>query len=255
MRNEIERIFRGSFGEPLARSILDAYFEIKTNYYLERHRPTELEAGRFCEACIRCLQQIGTGKHTPLNKRLKRFDFEVNDLEALDATRAHDSVRIHIPRLLQSVYGIRNRRDVGHIGGDVSPNEADCALVVSVCSWALAEIIRLVYDCSLTEAQKMVDALVEREVPILQEFDGSVKVLRPELSVGDKILAILYSKGEGGATTAELLDWIKPVKPATFKTAMNRLDNDKAFIYRSEYICRITKAGMRYVEGKSLFQR
>jgi hypothetical protein len=254
MRNEVERILLGAFDARLTKSILDAFFEIKKNYYLERHRPTELEAGRFCEACMRCLQQMGTGKYTPLSKKLRRFDDEVGRLELLDATNIHESIRIHIPRLLQSVYRIRNRRDVGHIGGDVSPNESDCVLVVSVCSWALAEIVRIIYNCPITEAQSLVDALIEREVPILQEFDGALKVLNPKLTAGDKILAILYAKSAEGATTEELLDWIRPTKEPAFRSAISRLEHQKAYIYRSGNECKITKAGIKYVENKSLFR-
>jgi len=254
MRNEVEKILNASFDNELTNALLDAFFEIKRNYYLGKHRPGELEAGRFCEACIRCLQQMGRGKYTPLNKRLKRFDIEIGELESLDASNTHESIRIHIPRLLLSVYGIRNRRDVGHIGGDVSPNEADCLLVMCVCSWALAEIIRLIYQCTLSEAQNLVDTLVEREVPVVQDFDGFIKVLNPKLTAGDKILAILYAKESRGASVEELRMSLKSVKDSTFRTALNRLEHQQAYIHRSGNECKITRAGIRYVESNALLR-
>lgn len=118
----------------------------------------------------------------------------------------------------------------------------------------LAEIIRLVYNCPLVEAQNLVDAIVEREVPILQEFDGNIKVLKPELTAGEKILAILYARSADGATTTELIEWLSPIKVPTFWSAIRRLEQKKAYIYRSGNECKITKAGIKYVESERLFQ-
>lgn len=248
MRARIEAALQAVLPAPLVRRLLDAHVDLKQNFHMSRYRPSELEAGRFSEAAIRAAQHLATGKHVLLTKPLPRFDKLITDLANVPSASAHESVRLHIPRALWSVYGVRNRRDVGHIGGDVNPNRADAHFVVAVCDWVLAELVRLTYGCSLAEAQALVDDLVERETPIIQEFDGFLKVLRPDLSTPDKIMAILYRKGTEGATCQEIKLWLKGTKGGTIDVALSRLEHDKAHIHRADGLCRITKAGAKYVE-------
>ena len=95
-------------------------------------------SGRFAEAAIRIVQQLATGSHVLMTKVLPSFDKILDSLANLPSAGVHDSLRVHIPRALWSIYGVRNRRDVGHIGGDVNPNRADAYFVVGVCDWVLA---------------------------------------------------------------------------------------------------------------------
>lgn len=247
-RGAIEGALQARLRGELVQRLLDAYFELKEHYYLGRHRPSELEGGRFCEVAIRCVQQLGNGTFTPLSKKLQHFDVEAKAMENAGGGQAHESVRIHIPRLLLAIYGVRNRRDVGHVGGDVSPNLADATLVMTVCDWVLAELIRLTYDCPLAEAQALVDGLVERKIPLVEDFDGFMKVLNPKLSIPDRILAILYQRGDQGATVDQLKIWLKSVKGAGITTALGRLENDRAYVHRADGKCRITRRGIRYAE-------
>jgi len=248
MRKKVEKILESKIDKELVKALLNAYFELKEHYYLGKHRPSELEGGRFAEVAVRCLQKLGNGEFTPLNKNLKPFVEEVKALENAGGGQAHESIRIHIPRLLLPIYGVRNRRDVGHVGGDVNPNFADSTLVMTICDWVLAELIRLTYNCSLEEAQGIVDGLVERKIPILQEFDGFIKVLNPKMSIQDKMLSILYCKNKEGASEAQIKVWLKKVGLAQIMTALNRLENNKCFVHRSKKLCRITHTGIKYVE-------
>ncbi|MCH7498581.1 MAG: hypothetical protein IH886_00975 [Nitrospinae bacterium] len=248
MRKKVEKILESQIDKELVKALLNAYFELKEHYYLGKHRPSELEGGRFCEVGIRCLQNLGNHKFTPFNKELKPIVEEVKALENAGGGQAHDSIRIHIPRILLPVNDVRNRRDVGHVNGDVNPNFADSTLVMTLCDWVLAELIRLTYNCSLEEAQYIVDELVERKIPIIQEFDGFVKILNPKLTIPDKILLLLNYKNKEGATVLQIKDWLKKVGSAQIVTALNRLENDKCFIHRSKQLCQITHSGIKYVE-------
>jgi hypothetical protein len=234
----------------LAREVNKAHTELKENFYHGRFRPSELEGGRFAEAAIRVVQQLATSTHDPLGRSLQRFDAIITALGKLPASAAHESLRIHIPRALWTVYGVRNRRDVGHIGGDVNPNRADAHLVAAVCDWVLAELIRLTFDCPLPQAQTIVDNLVERKLPLIQEFDGFPKILRTDLSIPDRVLAVAYVRGTGGVDAKDLERWLKPAKRSAVMIALLRLDRDKAYIHRAGERCLITQSGIRYVEEK-----
>jgi hypothetical protein len=253
MRAKIESSLSSNVPADIAKAMLDAHAELKENFYFEKFRPSELEGGRFAEAAIRVVQHLASGKHDPLGKPLPKFDKLVDDLSKLPSASAHDSLRIHIPRALWSIYGVRNRRNVGHVGGDVDPNRADAHFVMGVCDWVLAELIRLTFNCPLTEAQSIVDNLVERRIPIVQDIGGFPKILRTDLSIPDKIMALAYVKGAQGMEIKELQKWLKPAKPSAIMVAVLRLDRDRAFLHRSVDRCVITLSGNTYVEENISF--
>ena len=247
MRTKIETSLASQAPARPVKALLDAYAELKSNFNFERFRPSELEGGRFAEAAIRIVQHLVTGSHDSMDKSLPPFDKIVAALEKVPSANSHDSLRIHIPRVLWAVYGIRNRRDVGHIGGDVNPNRAAAYFVVALCDWDLAELIRLTFNCSLVEAQSMVDNLVERKVPIIQDFGGFQKILRTDLSIPDRILALAYRNGTNGVAIEDLQKWLRPAKAGAVRVAALRLDR-KAFLHRDGDQCLITLSGIRYVE-------
>src|SRR4029077_15319858 len=124
---------------------LEAHSEAKRNFYLGRLRLNEVEGGRFCEAAFRILQQIATGRFTPINKHLDT-DKVIQQLAALPAGGHSDSIRLHIPRSLRVVYDIRNKRDAAHLADNIDPNLQDATLVVSMIDWVLAEFVRLYHQ-------------------------------------------------------------------------------------------------------------
>lgn len=233
---------------PLFDALLEAYQELKSHYYLGKHKPSELEGAHFCEVVVRILDFVTTSTYAPLGAPLAKLDGAwLQKYSNLPQGRHSDSIRIHIPRAVFAIYGIRNRRGVGHIGGDVKPNLADATFVVATCDWILAELVRLDYTSSLAEAQKLVDSLVVRKVPLLQDFDGFLKVLNPQLSVPDQTLAILYQKNGEGSTRQELRQWVQTT-PANLSKALSRLIHQRRYVHDDGGRYLITHAGEQYVE-------
>jgi len=248
--NSIKRQLSTSIDSVLVDRLLDSYIDIKQNYYLGKHKPSELDAGHFAETVVRILQYLTNSDHsfTPLGKRLDNFDKEVAHFMQLPTANFHDSLRLHIPRALYAIYGIRSRRGVAHLGGDVNPNLSDSTFVMATCDWIMTEFIRLYYTSSLAEAQKVVDSIVERKAPVIQDFSGYLKVLNPKLSVPRKILLLLYYRGEEGASTKELEHWLKVESPSNISKALARLEHEKGYIHRDNSHCFITRTGIRFVE-------
>ena len=203
---------RGVPGELVDR-LREAYGELKENFYLGRHRPSELEGGHFAEAAIRILQW-GTGgnpdggSYTPVGTKLPPFDREVQRLASLPGT-FDKSLRVYIPRVLLSIYDVRNTRGVGHLAGEINPNLADATLVATTCDWVMAELVRLFHGTSIDEAQAIVDGLVERRLPVVEMFGDFPKVLLTELSNPKKTLVILYNRGRVGATSGQIGEWLR----------------------------------------------
>ena len=189
----------------LIDALFDAYAEAKRRFYLGDHRPNEVEGGRFAEAAFRILELKVQGSHTPIGKQIPTVDKLVKTLES---TGGHESaLTIHIPRQLHSIYTIRNKRDVAHLGPDISPNLQDATIVVGVMDWVMAEFVRLYHQVSNAEAQQIIDGLVTREVPAIQMFGDFPKLLKGNVTLPEHLLILLYRRGAEGATRTELGTW------------------------------------------------
>jgi hypothetical protein len=253
MRKAIESQLATALDASLVRELLDAHEEARRNFYLGGLRLSEVEGGRFCEAAFRILEQITTGKWTPLGKQLNTEKL-IDRLRTLDGSKFVDSVRLHIPRALRLVYDIRNKRDAAHLADGIDPSLQDATLVISTISWVLAEFVRMYHGVSPDEAHRIVDDIVARTVPIIQDFDGALKILNTALGASEYCLVLLYHRGNDGASFAELDSWVRPNMRTNLRRTLRRLDEERAFIHLDGRRYRITRAGGRDVELRRLFE-
>lgn len=221
-RNAIELGLSASLDSGLVRELLETYEQAKRNHSLGGRRLSAVEGGRFCEAAFRLLQQRATGSFTPLGHALDT-DSLIRQLANLPATSEVDSVRLHIPRALRVVYDVRNNRDAAHLADGIDPNVQDAMLVIGVLDWVLAEFVRLYHTVTPDEAQAIVENLVTRSAPAVQDFDGFLKVLKPSLSSGDHSLLLLYHRGAVGAMYDELTNWARPTMRSHLRRTLGRL--------------------------------
>jgi hypothetical protein len=235
----------------LVDELLSAYEEAKRNFHVGGLRLSAVEGGRFCEAALRLLQQITTKNFTNLNQSLDSNRL-IAQLASLPGSAHPDSIRLHIPRAIRVVYDIRNNRDAAHLADGIDPNLQDASLVISNLDWILAEFVRLYHSVPANEAQRIVDGLVARAVPAIQDFGGFLKVLNPALRASDYVLLLLYECGTSGAQHADLMAWVQPKMRANLRTTVRRLVHDRAFVHDDGDRCFITKLGMKEVEDRNL---
>lgn len=251
MRSLIETQLATKIDPRVVTELLDAHEEAKRNFYLGGLRLSAVEGGRFCEAAFRGLQQLAARTVTPLGKQINSeqlINALSNDVSLLD------SIRFHIPRSLRVVYDVRNKRDTAHLADGIDPNLQDATLVVSVIDWVLAEFIRLIHNVSPDEARGLVESVVSRAAPIVQDFEGFLKVLNPTLGVSDFILVLLYQRGSAGATFHELRSWVRPTMRTNLKRTLDTLVDKKDLAHFDGTHYKITRLGEQDVEGRMLFQ-
>lgn len=131
--------------------LFQSYQEIATNFAEHRWEPAELNGGKFCEVVYSIVKGNMDGRYPAAPSKPKDMVVACKALEATPvvAGRVGDrSLRILIPRVLPSLYEIRNNRGVGHAGGDVDPNFMDATAVYGMASWTLAELIRIFHGLS-----------------------------------------------------------------------------------------------------------
>jgi hypothetical protein len=254
MKNTIRASLSAAYDPGLVDELLEAYEEAKTNYYLGGLRLSAVEGGRFTEAAFRMLQEETTGNFTPLGKTLPRTDTLIDDLGKLPSSAHPESVRLHIPRSLRLVYDIRNKRDAAHLADNIDPNLQDATLVISVLDWVLAEFIRMHHNVSANQAQALVEELVTRVAPVVQDFGGFLKLLNPKLGATDQCLVLLYQRGTKGADFKDLEQWVHPKSKRNLRRTLNALVHDKAFAHQDGDRYQITRAGQQDVERRKLVQ-
>lgn len=205
------------------------------------------------QATFRLLEYVATGSYTPLGKPLDTKAI-IKSLSNLPSKNFSDSVRLHIPRSLRVVYDIRNKRDAAHLADGIDPNLQDSTLVCAVIDWVLAEFIRLYHDVSADEASEIVDDIVSKAAPMIQDFDGFLKVLDSSLGATDYCLVLLYQRGTKGATFEELSKWVQPTMRANLRRTLNQLVNKRAFVHEAGQLFFITRTGELDVESRQLLE-
>lgn len=243
MEKEVDQILTKAFGQEISGCILDSYKEIQGNFLLEKWKPSELDSGHFVESVRRAIESELFGNYTPINKPLSKFDDNV--LIKYENSKGDDSFRILIPRILKSIYGIRNKRGVGHIG-KISPNEMDSTYILYATKWILSELVRLKSNLSTTETQKLVDKIVERQIELIWESKNKNKrILDPNMQASKQIL-IFLSK-ESPLSEKELIGMVEYKNPTNFTNLLKKLHSKRLIEYGNNS-CEITPIGTKEAE-------
>ena len=254
MINSIRSDFEAHAPKELVNQLFETYHEIKRNFFLGNLRPNEVEGGRFSEAVFRILEHVTTGKYTKLGVQISQFSEKCSKMENLPAASFSDSIRIHIPRTIRLIYDIRNKRDVAHLADGIDPNIQDATFVVCASDWVMSEFVREFHKVTADEAYALIKKLVAQKVPAIEEFGGVLKTLNPSLSVSERILILLYHRGDDGASIDELKKWLKPEHISNLPRTLNTLEREKDCIICISGMYKITKRGIKIVEDKNLMQ-
>ena len=180
---------------------------------------------RLCEVAYTILDAYTSGRPYPAAAS-KPSNFK-RSCEALESRNAPDSARLTIPRILVALYDVRNRRGVGHVGGDVDANHMDAELVLALAKWIVAEMVRLFHDTDVKTATDVVDALVDRTLPIIWEVDGVKRVLNTSLPLADQTLLLLYSES-GAVSDSDLAKYLEQDRLANYRRVLDRLHKARA---------------------------
>lgn len=248
---DIGASLKSVFPSVLVDHVLETYAELKRNFYLGNLRPNEVEGGRFAEAVFRLLEHQSTGTYTPLGHQLDTERI-IRSLAQTKVGSLTESIRLHIPRTLRVIYDIRNKRDAAHLADGIDPNLQDATLVTSCADWVLAELLRISHSCSANEAQDAIEDLVIRKAPAVQEFGDSLKTLRPQFTLAQRLLVLLYHVGKKGASATELSSWIKPSQRKNLRSTLWRLVHDLDFAFEKDDRYQLTRTGILEVEAKGL---
>ena len=166
------------------------------------------KAGKLVEAVIKALAE-----HCSLtipSAREFKVGKLVNQLAQLGPGTFDDSIRLLIPRNCVFVYDVASNRGSRHDSSDIDANKMDAIAVAQNIAWVLAEMIRLSRKGALKpeDAAEVVDGLMEKRYPDIEEIDGRIYVNREGLSATEIALLVLERKYPSRFGRDELIDTI-----------------------------------------------
>lgn len=221
--------------EELVAPFLAEFTALQNRYAASDYRPAELHGGRFSEAAFRICQHVVLNQYTPVGKTLPQVDKLLRELEAVASS--DETFRIHIPRALKVIYDLRNKRDVAHLGaGKVVPNLSDAMLTMSVVSWAVSEFIRVAHQCGVEEAQRHVDAVVQRQHPLVWSDGTIIRVLDTSLSFESKVLLVLFRVHPEPVSFQDLLDAVEYSHATKFKLKLGLMHKAALIDFRGNRV-------------------
>jgi len=234
--------------EKLRGELVSAFSEIVTNYAERRWEPAELNGGKLCEVAYCVVKGIAEGKFP---KRATKPRNMVAACQALEQqTAAARSVRIQIPRMIVALYEVRNNRNVGHVGGEVDPNHMDAVCVLQMSKWVVAELIRVLHELPVDDAAALVDAVVEREVPLVWKVDDKMRVLDPGLSYKDATMILLHAVA-GPVQESDLFAWTEHSNSTVYRRDILRKEHKKRLLEYDQDAgtVQLSPKGVEYAES------
>jgi hypothetical protein len=234
---------KASLPNELVDALLTAYEEIERNFIHGKWKASELDAGHFVEAARRVVEHRLFGAYTPIGKDLPKFNDQA--LQRYETASGDESYRMLIPRVLRAIFGIRNKRGVGHLGA-ISPNEMDATLILYSVKWVLAEILRIESGLAPSDTQKAIDRIVERQTALIWKEGAIVRVLDRSLKTRDEVLLLLYDRSP--QNEEELRTTCEYKNVSDFRKILRRLHTDKLVFYGPDRVCLIMPPGVKTAE-------
>lgn len=240
----ISQILATRFPSDLVTAATKAFEDVQANYRIEKWKTSELDAGHFVEAIRRILEHELTGSYTPVTKSLGSFSPAV--LSKYESSQGDEAFRILIPRVLFSVYCIRNKRGVGHLAA-LSPNKLDATYILNSCKWVLAELVRISSGSDPKLAHEITESIMERQLDIVWDDGESFMYLSGNLNTDNKILIALYKQDR--RTIKELQELTKYKNKTNFRKIIEKLRKCNYIDVISGDICKISPLGVSQVEA------
>jgi hypothetical protein len=234
--------------------LISSYLDLKRNCLESRHEAAGMSMGKFCEIVLRHLQEKILGSFIPFGKKIDNFADECRKLVTAPSGTATESERALIPRALVFVYTMRNKRGIGHVGGDIDANSIDVATMARVSDWIVCELVRINHSLSIEEAQDILDSISVRQLPIVWEVAGKKRVLKKGLNAKDQTLILLYSSTDISVFIEDLFDWVEYSSVRHYKgNVLAPLHKERLLeLDKDNDVVMLSPLGVQYVEAHLL---
>lgn len=236
-------------GEGITHRLIEEYKEVKKAHFFNDYEEVIKHAGKFSETILVLIENKISGRNVNLDKA--NFDELYKKIVNYPKSDARDEVlTLAMPRIARSVYTLRSKKDVVHVK-TVNPDFIDAVYCVTACDWMLSELAFLLLNADEREVYEMINSVLKKKIPLIEEFeDGTIVILKPDLSRSDEILLVLYYNYPQRMSNSDLAKTLK-LPLATIYTYLLRLENQR-LIHRTASGNKLTQLGIKHVEENLL---
>lgn len=239
-----------SIPNDLRKRLLRNYATVKSNALQPHHDAVGHQVGKLSEVLLRVLQHLLTGASTPLSTGLADFKGECEKLERVPKAAGAEGLRILMPRALAFLYTLRNKRDFGHVGGEVDANAIDALTSIRLADWCMCELVRVCHSVPLEDARLICDSIARREMPMTWSVLGRKRILNPTLSYREQTLLLLYAEVDTAIPAEDLFEWTEHSHRGTFnRDVLHKLHKGRLVEWdRETDMVMLSPTGTREVE-------
>lgn len=169
----INQMLKDKFEAKYADAAVRHFMLMVQDYQKREWEDANAKAGKFVEAVLKALWRHA-GEVVPTGKAFKAG----NIMDQIEKKMAlTDSLRLTIPRGCRFAYEVASNRGARHDADEIEANEMDANATLNLCAWILAEMVRYSqHGLDLDAAKAVVDGVVKRRYPFIEEIDGRVYV-------------------------------------------------------------------------------
>ena len=247
-----ELIARG-IDKTIVDKLIEEYRTVKKEHLLGDDEKVILHSAKVSDLILALIKNKVTGIAVDVNKI--HFNKLIEEIRKCSKPSAKDTIlTLAIPRVAESIYTIRSKKDVAHVK-TIDPSFIDSSYCVSGCDWMLSELAMLFYVSDPKEANELINSMLEKKVPLVEEFEnGSIVILKEDLPIREEFLVCLYHVYPNRIMDEDLTKTIRYENPTYAEKVLTKLENAR-LIHRSMVGNKLTKLGIKFVEDEILTKK
>lgn len=249
LTNKIKKqLVEAGLDEGSVERMLRHYKDMRFHFGNGKYEEASVHIGKFCENAGNIVLDI-LGQPIESSPSLGPI---LNTIEKLEKNQISQDVdlmiKLTIPRFLRAAHDMRSKRDGVHTNLVIPVNHGDSSVAVQICSWVLAEFIR-VYGApnNLTEARKLIDSLAQPLSPFFDEYNGIKLIMSNQLKVSQEILVHLNNSPGGELEVENLISWIPNADSNHIKTNLRQMA-ERRMVHYTRDKAKITPLGVKAIE-------
>lgn len=248
IRTLVQSEFSKFFGEELAKELIEEYSKLKEAEIQRKHDYVCQIAGKYFETTAKILLKLKKG----IDPSAKGINFEkaCNELLQEQKITIEDEIlTLLFPLVLKGGYVIRNKKRVSHARG-INPDFMDSRYLCILADWIMAELLRLYHSKDDKSIQSIINKIIARKIPLLQEINGDKVLLDKKVSAALASLLLIYSN-EGSMPH----DQVKRILYSYYKEpniviSIRNNINDRKIHEDNKNILHLTERGYQFLEKK-----
>lgn len=223
-----DELIAGGLDETLVNRLLQSYTSMRRHLRSEQYEEVGTHVGNFCETVVN-ICRIEMGEDVQDSVEMQAF---VNRcLSDGFPESAPDEIRLTIPRIIRAAYQLRSTRDTVHSNLSIPVNHLDSRTAVQLCTWTLAELLRLFGpEEDIDAIARTIDDLARPMTPLIDEHNGRRVIMDDSLETEEEILVHLHL-AEEEVSADDLAEWIIGVNKLSVTGSLGSLKSRRLVHY------------------------